>query len=68
MSTPVTETDFRSQGIATVFADCVSKFARYEPHDNDTLFKQGAELVAIARRNLDMSITSAREFAKLIPE
>lgn len=51
-----------------MFADCVSKFARYEPHDNDTLFKQGAELVAIARRNLDMSITSAREFAKLIPE
>lgn len=68
MSTPATETDFRSQGLATVFADGVSGFATYEPHYNDTLFKQGTELVAIARGNLDMSITSAQELAKLIPE
>lgn len=68
MSTPATETDFRSQGLATVFADGVSEFATYEPHYNDTLFKQGTELVAIARGNLDMSITSAQEIAKLIPE
>ncbi len=68
MSTPATETDFRSQGLASVFADGVSEFATYEPHYNDTLFKQGTELVAIARGNLDMSITSAQELAKLIPE
>lgn len=68
MSTPATETDFRSQGLATVFADGISEFATYEPHYNDTLFKQGTELVAIARGNLDMSITSAQELAKLIPE
>ncbi len=68
MSTPATETDFRSKGLATVFADGVSGFATYEPHYNDTLFKQGTELVAIARGNLDMSITSAQELAKLIPE
>ena len=68
MSTPATETDFRSQGLASVFADGVSDFATYEPHYNDTLFKQGTELVAIARGNLDMSITSAQELAKLIPE
>jgi len=68
MSTPATETDFRSQGLATIFADGVSEFATYEPHYNDTLFKQGTELVAIARGNLDMSITSAQELAKLIPE
>ncbi len=68
MSTPATETDFRSVGLATVFADGVSEFATYEPHYNDTLFKQGTELVAIARGNLDMSITSAQELAKLIPE
>ncbi len=68
MSTPATETDFRSQGLATIFADGVSDFAIYEPHYNDTLFKQGTELVAIARGNLDMSITSAQELAKLIPE
>ncbi|MFK5979434.1 MAG: sialic acid TRAP transporter substrate-binding protein SiaP [Rhizobiaceae bacterium] len=68
MSTPATETDFRSKGLATIFADGVSEFATYEPHYNDTLFKQGTELVAIARGNLDMSITSAQELAKLIPE
>lgn len=68
MSTPATETDFRSKGLATVFAEGVSEFATYEPHYNDTLFKQGTELVAIARGNLDMSITSAQELAKLIPE
>ncbi|MFK7858300.1 MAG: sialic acid TRAP transporter substrate-binding protein SiaP [Granulosicoccus sp.] len=68
MSTPATETDFRSQGLATVFADGVSDFASYEPHYNDSLFKQGTELVAIARGNLEMSITSAQELAKLIPE
>ncbi len=68
LSTPATETDYRSQGLATVFADGVSGFANYEPHYNDTLFKQGTELVAIARGNLDMSMTSAQELAKLIPE
>ena len=68
MSTPATETDFRSQGLATLFADGVSEFANYEPHYNDSLFKQGTELVAIARGNLEMSITSAQELAKLIPE
>ncbi len=68
MSTPATETDWRSQGLATIFADAVADFADYEPHYNDTLFKQGTELVAIARGNLEMSITSAQELAKLIPE
>ena len=68
MSTPASETDFRSQGLATIFADGVSEFAVYEPHYNDSLFKQGTELVAIARDNLEMSITSAQELAKLIPE
>jgi len=68
MSTPATETDFRSQGLANQFASAVSEFASYEPHYNDSLFKQGTELVAIARGNLEMSITSAQELAKLIPE
>ncbi len=68
MSTPATQTDFRSQGLENIFAPAVADFATYEPHYNDTLFKQGTELVAIARGNLEMSITSAQELAKLIPE
>jgi len=68
MSTPATETDWRSKGLQDIFAARVADFASYEPHYNDTLFKQGTELVAIARGNLEMSITSAQELAKLIPE
>ena len=68
MSTPATATDFRSKGLEQIFAKEVADFATYEPHYNDTLFKQGTELVAIARGNLEMSITSAQELAKLIPE
>ena len=42
-------------------------FATYQPHYNATLFKQGTELEAIARGNLEMSMTSAQELATLIP-
>ena len=68
MSCPCTETDLRSQGLQNVFAAKVSSFADYQPHYNATLFKQGTELTAIARGNLEMSITSAQELAKLIPD
>ncbi len=68
MSIPATDTDHRSVGLATVFADGVKGFADYEPHYNATLFKQGTELIAIQRNNLELSVTSAQELAKLIPE
>lgn len=67
MSTPATPTDMRSKALADVFGPAVKGFATYEPHYNATLFKQGTELAAIARGNLDMSITSAQELAELIP-
>ncbi len=67
-STPATATDLRTAGLEEVFAPAVSEFASYEPSYNATLFKQGTELVAQARGNLEMSITSAQELAKLIPE
>ena len=38
-----------------------------EPFYGGTLFKQGTELEAIARGNLEMSITSAQELATIIP-
>ena len=67
MSTPATATDNRSLGLEQVFAPAIKSFATYEPHYGATLFKQGTELEAIARGNLDMSITSAQELATLIP-
>lgn len=68
LSTPATETDQRSVGLAQVFAPAVQDFATYQPHYNASLFKQGTELEAIARGNLEMSITSAQELATIFPE
>ncbi len=67
LSTPATATDNRSKGLEEIFAPAVKGFATYEPHYGATLFKQGTELEAIARGNLEMSITSAQELATLIP-
>lgn len=68
MSTPATDTDQRTIALATIFAPAVAEFATYEPHYNGSLFKQGTELEAIARGNLEMAITSAQELAVLFPE
>jgi TRAP-type transport system periplasmic protein len=45
----------------------VKDFATFQPHWNATLFKQGTELEAIARGNLEMSIASPQELATIIP-
>jgi TRAP-type transport system periplasmic protein len=68
MSTPATPTDQRSIALAEVFGPAVKDFATYQPHYNSTLFKQGTELEAIARGNLEMSITSAQELATIFPQ
>ncbi len=68
LSTPANATDQRSVALEKVFAPAVADFATYEPHYNASLFKQGTELEAIARDNLEMSITSPQELATLIPE
>jgi tripartite ATP-independent transporter DctP family solute receptor len=68
LSSPATPTDQRAVAITEVFAPAVSEFATLEPHWNAELFKQGTELEAIARGNLEMCIASAQELATLIPE
>ena len=68
LSTPATETDQRTVALASKFAPAIAEFATYEPHYNASLFKQGTELEAIARGNLEMSITSAQELATIFPE
>jgi tripartite ATP-independent transporter DctP family solute receptor len=68
LSSPATATDQRAVALTKVFGPAVSGFADFEPHWNATLFKQGTELEAIARGNLEMSITSPQELAELIPE
>ena len=68
LSSPATPTDQRAVALIEVFGPAVKDFASFEPHWNATLFKQGTELEAIARGNLEMSITSPQELANFIPE
>lgn len=68
LSAPATPTDQRAVALTEIFAPAVAEFATFEPHWNATLFKQGTELEAIARGNLEMSITSAQELATIFPE
>lgn len=68
LSTPASATDQRSVALEQHFGPAVAEFADYQPNYNATLFKQGTELEAIARGNLEMSITSAQELATIFPE
>jgi TRAP-type transport system periplasmic protein len=68
LSTPASDKDQRSVALAEVFAPAVKGFAEYEPHYGATLFKQGTELEAISRGNLEMAIASAQEISAFIPE
>ena len=61
-------TDQRAVALTSVFAPAVASFADFQPHWNSSLFKQGTELEAISRGNLEMSITSAQELAEFFPE
>ncbi len=67
LSAPMTQSDQRAVGMDSVFGPAVKDFADFKGHYNATLFKQGTELEAIARGNLEMSITSPQELAQLIP-
>lgn len=68
LSSPASPTDQRAVALTEVFGPAVKDFATFEGHWNATLFKQGTELEAIARGNLEMSITSAQELATIFPE
>jgi tripartite ATP-independent transporter DctP family solute receptor len=68
LSSPATPTDQRAVALTEIFAPAIRDFAAFEGHWNATLFKQGTELEAIARGNLEMSIASAQELATIYPE
>ncbi len=68
LSTPASATDQRALALTTVFGPAVADFATFEPHWNAELFKQGTEIEAISRGNLEMSIASAQELAEFFPE
>lgn len=61
-------TGTRAEALETKFKSGVAGFADFEGHWNASLFKQGTELEAIARGNLEMALASAQELAVYIPE
>lgn len=68
LSSPASPTDQRAVAMTSVFAPAVASFVDFDPHWNASLFKQGTELEAISRGNLEMSIASAQELAEFFPE
>lgn len=71
ISTPAVADDWHAR-MWTVFKDQLDKTAPgqfdTQIHLNASLFKQGAEPVAMARGNLEMSTLSAFDIAKIVPE
>lgn len=61
-------TDQRAVALDTKFGPSIAEFATFQPTWGGTLFKQGTELEAISRGNLEMSIASAQELSNFFPE
>ena len=62
----VSEQDIRAEMVKR-FADAVKDDFKVEPYFGGTLFKQGTELVALQRGNLEMGNIAAQDVAKQIP-
>jgi TRAP-type C4-dicarboxylate transport system substrate-binding protein len=61
-----TEADLRAEAYKN-FAAAIKDDFDFEPHWNNTLFKQGTELVALERDNLDLCNLAPADIAKQIP-
>jgi TRAP-type transport system periplasmic protein len=65
-SSAFTETDLRAQAYKE-FAAAIKDDFDFEPYWGNTLFKQGAELVALQRDNLDLCNLAPADISKQIP-
>src|SRR6476469_9124100 len=61
-----TETDLRAQAYKE-FAAAIKDDFDFEPYWGNTLFKQGTELVALQRDNLDLCNLAPADISKQIP-
>jgi TRAP-type transport system periplasmic protein len=57
----------RSVALVQIFAREIGDEFVFQPYFNGTLFKQGAELVAVQRGNLDMALLPPSDFASQLP-
>ncbi len=60
------DTDIRADAMRSLGEAIASDFT-FEPHFGATLFKQGTELVALQRGNLETGIVAPQDIAKQIP-
>ncbi len=57
----------RSLALVQIFAKEIGEEFAFQPYFNGTLFKQGTELVAVQRGNLDMALLPPSDFAAQLP-
>ncbi len=65
-SSAFTETDLRTEGYKALAAAMKDDFD-FEPYYGNTLFKQGTELVALQRENLELCNLAPADISKQIP-
>jgi len=66
-SDTVAETDRRSEILRENFAGCLGEGFDFKPYFGATLFKQGTELTAMQRGNLDMASLAIYDFYNQVP-
>lgn len=66
-SDTVPATDIRSQLLANEFGGCLGADFDFKPYHGATLFKQGTELNAMQRGNLDMANLAIFDFQNQVP-
>jgi TRAP-type C4-dicarboxylate transport system substrate-binding protein len=57
----------RSQALINIFAKELGPDFVFEPYFGSTLYKQGTEIVAVQRGNLEMALMPPSDFAKQVP-
>lgn len=66
-SSVISANDIRASAMK-MFGDKIKSDFNFEPHFGATLFKQGTELVALQRGNLEMALVAPQDLAKQIPQ
>lgn len=67
-SDTVPENDVRSKILKEAFGGCLGDQFDFKPYFGATLFKQGTELTAMQRGNLDMGNLASYDFYNQVPE
>ncbi|MDR7035102.1 TRAP transporter substrate-binding protein DctP [Mesorhizobium sp. BE184] len=57
----------RSQALVNIFAKELGADFAFEPYFGSSLYKQGTEIVAVQRGNLEMALMPPSDFAKQVP-